>query len=110
MDFQLSEEQLMLKKNARDFLQKEIVPIIDDYERNRIVIPHDETVKLLKMLTPLGYIVGLVPENLGGQELSLVSYGLLMEELSYAWGSLVSIVNIQGTLPKGVFREGWMLK
>ena len=99
MDFQLSEEQVMLKKNARDFLQKEVVPMVDDYEKRRIIISHDEVSKFVKMLTPLGYIIGLLPQDSGGLDLAKLSYGLLLEELAYVWSSLSRIIHVQGLFP-----------
>ena len=33
MDFELSEEQKLLKSNAQKFLQKEILPVVPEYER-----------------------------------------------------------------------------
>ena len=96
MDFEYSEEQKMLKKNCRDFMEKEIVPIIDDYEKRGATIPREEAKSFIKKLIPLGYIAGLIDEEHGGLGLDLASYGLIMEELNYAWASLANIVSIAG--------------
>ncbi len=105
MDFQFSEEQKMLRSAARDFLAKEIVPLVDEHER-RGPLSKEEATGFIKRLTPLGYIVGLVPEEYGGLELDLVSYAMLLEELSYAWAGLASIINIAGALPLALTTRG----
>jgi alkylation response protein AidB-like acyl-CoA dehydrogenase len=97
MDFDLSEEQKMLKNTARDFMGKEIIPIADEYDRKG-PLSKEEATQFIKKLIPLGYIVGLLPEAHGGLPLPLLSYGILLEELSYAWASLCTIVHVDGTL------------
>ena len=42
-DFELTEEQKLLKANARDFMDMEIMPLVDDYERRY---------RLLRMVEP----------------------------------------------------------
>jgi len=68
MDFDLTEEQKMLKANVRNFLEKEIVPIVDEQEKKG---PLDKAtaVSLIQQLIPLGYLVGFLPEEYGGSVL-----------------------------------------
>ncbi len=88
MDFQLTEEQKLLQKSAREFMEKEIIPLADKYDRKYRPLPKELLVELMKKLTPLGYVGGLVPEKYGGSGLDYLSYALLAEELCRAWGSL----------------------
>ncbi|MDY6880818.1 MAG: acyl-CoA dehydrogenase family protein [Thermodesulfobacteriota bacterium] len=62
MDFELSEEQRMIKDTVRRFLEKEIAPLIEEYEKERKPIPKE----LFKKLEPFGFSKALVPEEMGG--------------------------------------------
>jgi alkylation response protein AidB-like acyl-CoA dehydrogenase len=76
MDFSLSQEQQMTRKMVRDFAQKEIAPVIKEYDRKQAPIPF-----MLKRMGELG-ILGLpFPVRYGGQGMDFVSWGLACEEL-----------------------------
>ena len=76
MDFSLSQEQLMTQKMVRDFAQKEIAPVIKEYDRRQEPIPF-----MLKRVGELG-ILGLpFPVRYGGQGMDFLSWGLACEEL-----------------------------
>lgn len=76
MDFSLSPEQQMTQKMVRDFAQKEIAPVIKEYDRKQEPIPF-----MLKRMGELG-ILGLpFPVRYGGQGMDYVSWGLACEEL-----------------------------
>ena len=93
MDFDLTEEQKMLKANVRNFLEKEIVPIVDEQEKKG---PLDKAtaVSLIQQLIPLGYLVGFLPEEYGGSVLDYKTNGILVEELGRAWSSLTGTLFI----------------
>jgi len=95
MILELNEAQKILQKNAREFMEREIIPIADEYDRKYHPLPKDIALGLLKKLVPLGYIGSTLPPEYGGQSLDLVSYGVLGEELSRAYLSLGMIVLIQ---------------
>jgi glutaryl-CoA dehydrogenase (non-decarboxylating) len=76
MDFSLTQEQQMTRKMVRDFAQKEIAPVIKEYDRKQEPIPF-----MLKRMGELG-ILGLpFPVRYGGQGMDFVSWGLACEEL-----------------------------
>ena len=76
MDLSLSQEQQMTQKMVRDFAQKEIAPVIKEYDRKQEPIPF-----MLKRMGELG-ILGLpFPVRYGGQGMDFVSWGLACEEL-----------------------------
>jgi alkylation response protein AidB-like acyl-CoA dehydrogenase len=76
MDFSLSPEHQMTQKMVRDFAQKEVAPVIKEYDRKQEPIPW-----LLKRLGELG-ILGLpFPVRYGGQGMDYLSLGLACEEL-----------------------------
>jgi alkylation response protein AidB-like acyl-CoA dehydrogenase len=76
MDFSLSPEQLMAQKMVRDFSQKEIAPIIKDYDRKQEPIPF-----MLKRMGELGILGICFPVRYGGQGMDYLSLGLACEEL-----------------------------
>ena len=88
MDFQFTEEQKMLKSVTRDFMEKEIIPRVDEYEEKYEPLPREELLRLMKELAPLGYLGTVIPREYGGEGLDCISYGVLLEELARAWGSL----------------------
>jgi glutaryl-CoA dehydrogenase (non-decarboxylating) len=76
MDFSLTQEQQMTQKMVRDFAQKEIAPVIKEYDRKQEPIPF-----MLKRIGELG-ILGLpFPVRYGGQGMDFLSWGLACEEL-----------------------------
>ena len=76
MDFSLTQEQQMTRKMVRDFTQKEIAPVIKEYDRKQEPIPF-----MLKRMGELG-ILGLpFPVRYGGQGMDFISWGLACEEL-----------------------------
>jgi len=76
MDFSLSPEHQMAKKMVRDFVQKEIAPVIKEYDRKQEPIPF-----MLKRMGELG-ILGLpFPVRYGGQGIDYLAWGLACEEL-----------------------------
>jgi glutaryl-CoA dehydrogenase (non-decarboxylating) len=76
MDFSLTQEQQMTRKMVRDFAQKEIGPVIKEYDRKQEPIPF-----MLKRMGELG-ILGLpFPVRYGGQGMDYLSWGLACEEL-----------------------------
>jgi len=95
MILELNEEQKILQKNARDFMEREIIPIADEYDRKYHPLPKDVSLGLLKKLLPLGYVGSTLPTEYGGQNLDLISYAVLGEELARAYLSLGMIVLIQ---------------
>jgi alkylation response protein AidB-like acyl-CoA dehydrogenase len=93
MDFDLTEEQQMLKTNVRKFLDKEIVPIVDEQEKKG-PLDKETAVSLIRKLMPFGYLVGFLPEEYGGSVLDHKTNGILVEELARAWGSLAGTLFI----------------
>jgi len=88
MDLELTVEQEMLRRNAREFLKKELAPLANKYEREYEVLPRDIMIKLFNMITPFGYCNTLVPEEEGGIGLDYLSYGILLEELARVYPAL----------------------
>jgi len=102
MDFSLTEEQRILKDTVRKFLEKEIGPLVEPYERERKPLTKD----LVKKLEPFGYTQALIPEDMGGLGLDFISYYILVEELARIWGSLRTITTTTGMVAYSIAKHG----
>jgi acyl-CoA dehydrogenase len=102
MQIELSEEQKAIKKQSREFLEREIQPYVESYEKERRLIPHE----FMKKLTALGYIGGLLPKNIGGKGFDLLTYLLMIEELSRVWPSLRIMVAGTNLILTYVYKYG----
>jgi alkylation response protein AidB-like acyl-CoA dehydrogenase len=87
MDLELNEEQRLLRDNARRFLEREVAPLVAEWEA-RGALPDG----LYPRLVEPGFVGATVPASAGGHGLELTSYLVLVEELAYCWGSLRSSV------------------
>ncbi|HEV8675106.1 MAG TPA: acyl-CoA dehydrogenase family protein, partial [Methylomirabilota bacterium] len=83
MDFELSDEQKLVRQTARDFAEGEVAPVIARYDEAE-EFPAD----LIGKLGQLGFLGALFPAEYGGAGLDYVAYALVVEELSRADGSV----------------------
>ncbi|HID94608.1 MAG TPA: acyl-CoA dehydrogenase [Candidatus Latescibacteria bacterium] len=102
MDFELTEDQKILKDNVRRFMEKEIIPLVPEYEDKQEVPPRS----LIKKLLPFGYIGAMIPEEYGGFGADLVTFCILVEELARAWGSLRTIITVDNMVTTMIYKFG----
>ncbi|MCS6936845.1 MAG: acyl-CoA dehydrogenase [Candidatus Bipolaricaulota bacterium] len=93
MNFTLTPEQELFRKSAREFALKELEPIAADLDRE-----HRVALDVLKKLGSLGYLGMTVPEEYGGIGADMLSYILVMEELSRSCASTSTAVTVQNSL------------
>ena len=72
MSFDLSPEQAMIRRTAREFAEREIIPGARERDRGEI-FPHD----IIARLGALGFLGPTVPEQYGGLGLDFISVGAL---------------------------------
>jgi len=101
VDFEFTEEQQMLKQHVRDFLAKEIAPIVDERDR-RGPLTNAEVKGYIKRLMPFGYYNGFLPEKYGGMGISAITNGILHEELNYTWSSLAAVIAMSAIAPQAL--------
>ncbi|HRH59553.1 MAG TPA: acyl-CoA dehydrogenase [Chitinophagaceae bacterium] len=93
MQFQLSEEQLMIQKAARDFAQNECLPgVIERDEQQRF--PREQ----IMQLADLGFMGMMVKPEYGGAGMDSVSYVLAMEEISKIDASVSVCMSVNNSL------------
>lgn len=93
MNFNLSEEHLMIQKAARDFAEAELKPGV--IERDEKMEPAYEQIK---KLGELGFLGMMTSPEYGGGGMDTVSYVLAMEELSKIDNSVSVLVSVQNSL------------
>jgi len=93
LDFQLTEQQRMIRDAARDFAQKELAPYAAEWDRNETF-----PAEAVKKLGELGFMGINVPEQYGGAGLDMVSYVLAMEEISAACASTGVVMSVNNSL------------
>ncbi len=82
MDFELSQDHKVLQAAVRDFVEKEIKPIAVKTDEEH-AIPD----ALLKKMGAMGFLGSYFPEQYGGAGLDMLSYVIVVEEVSKACGS-----------------------
>lgn len=102
MDFSLSPTQQMAQKMVRDFAQKEIAPIIKEYDRKQEPVPIT-----LSRMAELG-ILGLpFPVRYGGQGMDYLTWGLACEELEAVDTHLRVVMSVHtGLCAMSIFQWG----
>jgi alkylation response protein AidB-like acyl-CoA dehydrogenase len=93
MNFELTEEQLMIRQAARDFAQTELKPgVIERDEHQKFPAEH------VKKLGELGFLGMMVAPQYGGSGMDAISYVLVIEELSKIDASASVVVSVNNSL------------
>jgi len=93
MDFQLTEEQEMVRDMARRFAEAEIKPKAADLDAT-----HEHPAEIVKQLGELKMMGIFVPEEYGGGGMDNVSYSLALIEISKACASTGAIMSVNNSL------------
>jgi alkylation response protein AidB-like acyl-CoA dehydrogenase len=102
MNFSLSQEHQMAQKMVRDFAQKEIAPVIKEYDRKQEPIP-----LALKRMGELGILGICFPVRYGGAGMDYISWGLACEELEAVDTSLRVAMSVHtGLCSMSIFQWG----
>jgi butyryl-CoA dehydrogenase len=102
MDFELSDEQRLIKETAREFTDKEIVLQSRENARN-----HHFDVELVRKVAAQGYLGAIVPTEYGGAGLDYLSYGLIVEEIGRGDSAIRTVISVQTSLVcSGILKWG----
>ncbi|MEN4761367.1 MULTISPECIES: acyl-CoA dehydrogenase [unclassified Chryseobacterium] len=93
MDFNLSEEQLMIQQAARDFAQTELLPEVIERDRDQ-KFPTEQVKKMGEM----GLLGMMVDPKYGGAGMDSVSYVLAMEEIAKIDASAAVVMSVNNSL------------
>lgn len=93
MDFELSEDQIMMRDSAREFAEKRLKDIAEELDAKGTM--PDE---LLAETGELGYFGLLAPEQYGGLEVDMLSYALVIEEIARKCAGLAITLSVHNSL------------
>jgi alkylation response protein AidB-like acyl-CoA dehydrogenase len=93
MDFELTEEQRMVKEAAADFARNSLLPKAEEFDQKE-EIPRE----IYKELAGLGYMGIMLPEEFGGSAFDFISYILVMEEFAKACAGLQIALSVHNSL------------
>src|SRR5436190_11986598 len=93
IDFELTDEQRLIRETARNFADNEIVPRVRENDRNE----HFDT-ELIDKMAGMGFLGAIVPEEYGGRGVDYRTYGLIVEEIGRADSAMRTVVSVQTSL------------
>ena len=93
LDELLTDEHKLIRESVRNYVKKEISPIIEDYAQ-KAEFPQ----QIVKQLGDLGCFGPTIPHEYGGGGLDYISYGLMMQELERGDSGVRSTASVQGSL------------
>ncbi len=93
MDFNLSEEHLMIREAARDFAKQELLPGVVERD-NKQEFPKEQ----VRKMGELGFMGMMVDPKYGGGGMDTLSYAIVVEELSKVDASCSVIVSVNNSL------------
>src|ERR1041384_7549485 len=93
MNFELSEEHLMIRKAARDFARTELLPGVIERDTHQ-KFPKEQ----IKKIGELGFLGMMVSPKYGGGGLDTISYVIAMEEISKVDASASVIMSVNNSL------------
>jgi hypothetical protein len=93
VDFDLTPEQELVRKTARDFAEREIAPVAMEFDR-----AEEFPWPVLEKMKPIGFLGASIPEEYGGMGLDPISYCLVIEEIARADSSIRGILSVNCSL------------
>jgi alkylation response protein AidB-like acyl-CoA dehydrogenase len=96
MDLDLSAEHQLLRATIRDFMAKEVAPVVEEHERE-----HRFPIGIVRRLGEMGWLGIPIPESEGGAGMDTLAYAIAIEEIGRVWGSLGLIVAAHTSLGCG---------
>ncbi len=93
IDELLSEEHKLVRDSVRNWVKKEVSPIIEDFAQQATFPEH-----LISGLAGIGAFGPTVPEQYGGAGLDYISYGIIMQEIERGDSGIRSTASVQGSL------------
>lgn len=98
---ELTGDQEKAREEFRRFVDAEVVPFADAYDREESFPP-----SLIEKTASCGYLGALLPEEYGGGTMSMVTYGLLNEEIGRGCSSLRSLLTVHHMVAHVVLKWG----
>jgi glutaryl-CoA dehydrogenase len=93
LDDLLTEEHKLVREAAREWVKREVSPIIEDYAQKA-----EFPTQIIKGLAEIGAFGPYIPVEYGGAGLDYISYGLIMQEIERGDSGVRSTASVQSSL------------
>ena len=93
MNFELTQEHELIKKNAKEFADKELLPGVLERDENKIW-PKEQ----IKKMAEMGFMGMMVDPKWGGSGMDPISYAIAMEQISRVDASAAVVMSVNNSL------------
>jgi butyryl-CoA dehydrogenase len=93
IDFELTDEQKLIRETAHEFSDREIAPRARENDRNE----HFDT-ELVQKMADMGFLGAIVPEEYGGRGADYLTYALIVEEIGRNDSAMRTVVSVVTSL------------
>ncbi len=93
MKLELNDQQKMIKKMVQEFAEKEIAPVAKELDKTG-----EYPIKILEKMAKLGLLGIVIPTEYGGAGLDIISYAIVVEEISKKCASTGVITSVHNSL------------
>ncbi|WP_158840359.1 acyl-CoA dehydrogenase family protein [Polaribacter sp. L3A8] len=93
LDDLLTEEHKLIRDAARDWVKRDVSPIIEEYAQKA-----EFPTQIIGGLAEIGAFGPYIPEEYGGAGLDQISYGLIMQEIERGDSGVRSTASVQSSL------------
>ena len=93
LDELLTEEHILIRDSAREWVKREVSPIIEDFAQKA-----EFPTQIISGLAEIGAFGPYIPEEYGGAGLDQISYGLIMQEIERGDSGVRSTASVQSSL------------
>lgn len=90
MDYELSDDLRVIRKAARDFAEREILPVVGEDEKS-----HRFQREIISKMGKQGFLGCPIPEEYGGSNTGFLAHAIITEEIARVSGSLRASFNMQ---------------
>ncbi|MCX7920664.1 MAG: acyl-CoA dehydrogenase family protein [Clostridia bacterium] len=101
MKIELTEDQLKMQAEFREFVDNDIIPFAAESDREERMHP-----KVLEKIIEKGYIGSMLPVEYGGMGMDMVTLGILNEEVGRGCSSARSLLTVHGMVALAILRWG----
>ena len=93
VDELLSEEHLLIRSAVREWVNRSVNPVIDEYAQR-----HEFPTHLIREMGEIGAFGPYIPEKYGGAGMDQITYGIIMTELERGDSAIRSMASVQSSL------------
>jgi butyryl-CoA dehydrogenase len=93
IDFELTDEQRLIRETAKEFADREIVPRARESDRKE-----QFDTELVQKIADMGFLGAIVPEEYGGRGIDYRTYGLIVEEIGRGDSAMRTVVSVVTSL------------